>query len=215
MKRFLFIVIIALLAVDTGAGAGGGIRDDVARRDVRDVRARFEHAGADMSGNQLYRRRRASHLHEHAGAGMSGNLLDRRRRPSPLYEHVVVATSLATRLVADGYLTGCPACAATPLGLTVQNVIYANQGASLLTGAVPPAVGSMTALTKLELYKNAGMAGPLPPQLGNLTNLVVLSLQVRLRAHHLLDTLHNAPRGRRTFERLDSRLILYRPQHAD
>ena len=44
-----------------------------------------------------------------------------------------------------------------------------------LTGAIPPELGNLDALTRLDLYSNS-LSGSIPAELGNLTNLEALNL---------------------------------------
>ena len=46
-----------------------------------------------------------------------------------------------------------------------------------LTGSLPPELGTLSALRRLEAAGNSGLTGPIPAQLGNLANLEFLSLQ--------------------------------------
>lgn len=62
-------------------------------------------------------------------------------------------------------------------GVTVQNnrVVGLNLMFNNLTGVLPPSLGNLTALKKLELSFN-NISGTLPLQLGNLKNLEILAL---------------------------------------
>ena len=40
-----------------------------------------------------------------------------------------------------------------------------------LTGRIPPELGSLGALVRLQLSNNYQLTGPIPPELGNLANL--------------------------------------------
>ena len=46
-----------------------------------------------------------------------------------------------------------------------------------LTGSLPPELGTLSALRRLEAAGNRGLTGPIPPELGNLTELESVSLQ--------------------------------------
>jgi len=46
-----------------------------------------------------------------------------------------------------------------------------------LTGSLPPEVGTLSHLRRLEIGGNAGLVGPLPAELSSLTRLAVLNLQ--------------------------------------
>ncbi|MDE2780941.1 MAG: hypothetical protein OXI91_14875 [Chloroflexota bacterium] len=53
---------------------------------------------------------------------------------------------------------------------------YGSRGDNGLSGAIPPDIGNLTALTRLTLSQNEGLTGPLPPELSNLANLEELHL---------------------------------------
>ncbi len=57
-------------------------------------------------------------------------------------------------------------------GGRVQQLRLAELG---LDGSIPPALGALTGLTRIDLYENA-LTGPVPPQLGQLSNLKHLFL---------------------------------------
>ena len=46
-----------------------------------------------------------------------------------------------------------------------------------LTGPIPPELGRLTNLERLQLHEN-GLSGPIPPELGQLANLIFLSLSI-------------------------------------
>ena len=48
-------------------------------------------------------------------------------------------------------------------------------GDNQLTGPIPPELGRLTNLERLQLFENQ-LSGPIPPELGQLTNLVTLNL---------------------------------------
>ncbi len=46
----------------------------------------------------------------------------------------------------------------------------------VVSGSIPPELGLLTGLRKLDLSNNPGLTGPIPPELGNLSNLTELLL---------------------------------------
>ena len=58
---------------------------------------------------------------------------------------------------------------------TSGRVVELNLPRDNLTGPIPPELGNLTSLTRLDLRSN-DLTGPIPPELGNLTNLEILWL---------------------------------------
>ena len=64
----------------------------------------------------------------------------------------------------------------TVVGGRVTELIFPDISRYISDGGIPPELGLLTGLRKLDLSNNPGLTGPIPPELGNLTRLTELLL---------------------------------------
>jgi hypothetical protein len=81
----------------------------------------------------------------------------------------VYAVSMRQRMVINGYLENCSPgpCTATTAGKAILNLQYSIIFS--MTGAMPPQIATLTAVTRLQLNNLANVSGTLPTQLGLMT----------------------------------------------
>ena len=59
----------------------------------------------------------------------------------------------------------------------IESTTIIDRSFQVLTGSIPPEIGSLVNLTQLSLHNNS-LTGEIPPEIGSLTNLIYLSLKV-------------------------------------